>query len=273
MNKEETEVKNIKSFNCTPPSQWGDRNSFGLLTKVNYEFDEKGFVNWRKLIKKEHLVFNKQKKDEIERVYGKKLDELSVDEVEDKYLLILLAGIKEIAQIRGYSSVDFIPLYVSDTFVSVKCTICWDKNYEVDKPVCFSDLADAHVNNTQSFAKMYLSTIAANRSFVRACRNFLKIHVVGADEVGVGSFTEESSVDQNPISPSNILLDKLKQKNITFGKLVNQIQAKIVKGDLKKEEFEGIEGWTEASQVPKGTILKMIDMIKKVEEKKVAKDK
>ena len=35
------------------------RNEFGLLNEVGYDFDEDGSVNWRSMIKDEHLFPNK----------------------------------------------------------------------------------------------------------------------------------------------------------------------------------------------------------------------
>ena len=47
-------------------------------------------------------------------------------------------------------------------------------NYETNfKEVTFSDVANATIENTSSFAKKFLETIACNRAFVRCVRNFL----------------------------------------------------------------------------------------------------
>ena len=71
------------------------RDDNGLLDGVNYVFNEEGLVDWRKMVKQEYLVANRQR--------AKSLD---VSELEDKDLLILLVGIKELAQIIGYKSLE-----------------------------------------------------------------------------------------------------------------------------------------------------------------------
>ena len=74
------------------------RDEHGLISepKVEYVFSEDGFVNWRKMVKPEYLVANRQKTQAAD-----------VTQLEDKDLLILLGGLKDLAQIRGYSSVEY----------------------------------------------------------------------------------------------------------------------------------------------------------------------
>ena len=51
----------------TPPKLF-TRNELGLLEdpSIPYEFNEDGSVNWRKMIKPEYLVSNKQSTDETD---------------------------------------------------------------------------------------------------------------------------------------------------------------------------------------------------------------
>ena len=67
------------------------RDDNGLISgsSVKYVFNELGFVDWRKMVKQEHLVPNRQKTSETD-----------VNNLDDKDLIILLGGIKELAQIR-----------------------------------------------------------------------------------------------------------------------------------------------------------------------------
>src|SRR5436190_1798662 len=69
------------------------RNYYGLICdgSVNYVYNTEGFVDWRKLVQQKYLVTNKQRTQETD-----------VTKLEDKDLLILLAGIRYLAQIRGY---------------------------------------------------------------------------------------------------------------------------------------------------------------------------
>ena len=77
-----------------------ERDDHGLITqpKVDYIFTDDGFVDWRKMVKEEFLVPNRQKTQETD-----------VSKLEDHQLIILLGGIKELAQIRGALASGFEP--------------------------------------------------------------------------------------------------------------------------------------------------------------------
>ena len=49
------------------------RNEYGLLNEVSYEFDEDGSVNWRSMIKDEHLFPNKSWFDLRKKIYHEQL--------------------------------------------------------------------------------------------------------------------------------------------------------------------------------------------------------
>lgn len=148
------------------------RDTYGLLECVDYIFNSDSTINWRAMINKEHLVPNR---DAFKNQKDVNLKEIDVSALPDNQLLILLAGIKELAQIRGYKNVAYEVIQAQPDYVAVKCTIDWAPNYETSmEPVSFSALADAHLDNTKDFAKNFLMAIAENRAFIRAVRSFLK---------------------------------------------------------------------------------------------------
>ena len=162
----------------TPP-KLVTRNQYGLIEDqtLNYIFNDDGTINWRKMVKVEHLVPSRQKTQETD-----------VSKLQDKDLLILLGGIKELAQIRGYTSVEYKVVAASENYFATSCRITWLPNYETGgKEVVFESLADATLNNTKSFARFFLAAIAENRAFVRCVRNFLKINIVSQEELGDAS--------------------------------------------------------------------------------------
>jgi hypothetical protein len=108
----------------------------------------------------------------------------SVEGLEDKQLLIMLGGIKELAKLRGFLSVDYDVRNVRDDYVVAKCTINWMGNYECSfEEIDYSEYANATAANTDDFCFKFLETIACNRAFVRCVRNYLNVHIVGADEM------------------------------------------------------------------------------------------
>lgn len=230
-------------MSSVPPKTF-ERNEYGLLKDppIPYVFNEDGSVNWRKMIRQEFLVPNKQRTQETD-----------VSKLEDRDLLILLGGIKELAQIRGFTCVSYDVPSASPAYVIASCYIIWIANYETsNQEVSFQSLADASPDNTQSFAKNYLAAIAENRAFVRCVRNFLKINIVGQDEIGAKQI-EEPNLD-NPLSPTHVLSSLMKEKNVTL----DQIKKK-----LAKEKFENIDSINSLSDIPKPKIFELIERIKK----------
>jgi len=230
------------------PPKLISRNKYGLIEdkSINYVYNDDGTINWRKMVKTEYLVNNRQKTQETD-----------VSKLEDKDLLILLGGIKELAQIRGYTKVEYNVVSATDTYFATSCRITWSPNYETNgNEIIFESLADATVNNTKSFARFFLAAIAENRAFVRCVRNFLKINIVSQEELGDAKLLEEANkVQENPTSPLNLLEKIMKQKSISFDNL---------KIKLTKENFENAEKINSLNDIPKAKIFELIERIKKI---------
>lgn len=155
------------------------RGPDGLIEGKEYKFTQDGFVDWRAMIDPQFLYPNK---DYFEL---RKLPvPTSVEGLDDKQLLIMLGGIKELARLRGFKSVRYNIKHESPNYVTAICSIEWMGNYETSgETVAFEDVANATEANTDNFCLKFLETIACNRAFVRCVRNFLNIHIVGADEI------------------------------------------------------------------------------------------
>jgi hypothetical protein len=234
------------TINVVPPKLI-TRNKYGLIedSNINYIYHDDGTINWRKMVKTEYLVNNRQKTQETD-----------VSKLEDKDLLILLGGIKELAQIRGYSKVEYNVVSANDVYFATSCRITWLPNYETDgREIVFESLADATINNTKSFAKFFLAAIAENRAFVRCVRNFLKINIVSQEELGEAKlfdFTQQPN--ENPTSPQVVLEKVMKDKDVTF----EQLKKKLI-----KEKFDNAENLNSTNDIPKSKIFELIERIKK----------
>ena len=189
------------------------RNEDGLLENAEYEFNEDGSVNWRAMIKPEFLYPNRGWFEARNKPVPS-----SIEGLDDKQLLIMLGGIKELAKMRGYCGVDFDVNNVSDGYVTAKCTIHWHQNYESvnEYSTTYVDVANATLANTDAFCAKFLETIACNRAFVRCVRNYLNIHIVGADEIdksqGAGQAVEADAI-ATPITPVDLLEKTLREKH------------------------------------------------------------
>jgi len=184
------------------------RDENGLLKNIQYIFNEDGSVNWRAMIKDEYLFPNK-----LWFELRKKDCPRSIDGLADHQLLIKLGGIKELARLRGFSDISYNFVKCDIDHVAVVCSMSFLGNYETGgSSVSFQDSANATIDNTNSFAKKFLETIACNRAFVRCVRNFLNVHIVGDDEIDK-SDNKNQSTQNNDLSPSGFLKKELKENH------------------------------------------------------------
>jgi hypothetical protein len=228
------------------------RDVNGLLECIDYTFNADNTINWRAMINKEHLVPNR---DAFKNQKDVNLKELDVSTLADNQLLILLAGIKELAQIRGYKNVSYDVIQAQPDYVAVKCTIEWIPNYETNmETVSFSALADAHLDNTKDFAKNFLMAIAENRAFIRTVRSFLKINIVGNDEMGK---TTHVDIDVEPntfvTQPVSLLQKTMEEHNITF----EQIKDRAI-----QKNMDGAGLWSNINDIPPLSMFTIISGIK-----------
>jgi hypothetical protein len=228
------------------------RDVNGLLECVDYIFNQDNTINWRSMINKEYLVPNR---DAFKNQKDINLKEIDVSTLADNQLLILLAGIKELAQIRGYKNVSYDVIQAQPDYVAVKCTINWSPNYETSmQEVSFSALADAHLDNTKDFAKNFLMAIAENRAFIRAVRSFLKINIVGNDEMGKTTHID-SEVEPNTLitQPIALLEKTMEEYSISF----EQIKERAV-----QKNMENAESWKTIKDISPLSMFTIISGIK-----------
>ena len=224
------------------------RSDTGLIDGVDYVFNDDNTIDWRAMVKTEHLVPDRNKTSETD-----------VTKLPDTQLIILLAGIKELAQTRGFTSVKYEVKCPSPEYVVATCTIDWIPNYETEgQAVTFSAIGDASLNNTNSFAKNFLGPIAENRAFVRCVRSFLKINIVGKEELVGDTFARQTGIPEESQTgtlspPYNLLEAAMKAKNVS---LTN------VKKRLNDEGYE--KAINELEDIPKVKVFELIERIKKI---------
>lgn len=228
------------------------RDVNGLLECVEYTFNPDNTINWRSMINKEYLVPNR---DAFKNQKDVNLKEIDISVLPDNQLLILLAGIKELAQIRGYINVNYDVIQAQPDYVAVKCTINWAPNYETNmEPVSFSALADAHLDNTKDFAKNFLMAIAENRAFIRTVRSFLKINIVGNDEMGKTTHVDTEIEPNTLVTQPVALLEKtMEEHNLSF----LQIKERAI-----QKKMENAETWQSIKDISPLSMFTIISGIK-----------
>ena len=227
------------------------RDDSGLLSDVNYHFSGEGLIDWRKMINNKWLVPNRQRTTETD-----------VSNLKDYELIILLGGIKELAQTRGFTDVKYDVVSPSADYVVATCSITWIPNYETEgKEVTFSAIGDASPQNTSGFGQMFLAACAENRSFVRCVRNFLRINIVAQEELtkmvaGKSTYSpSEKEEEKNKTSPSFLLKKIMAEKGVGFDS---------VKKKLEKEKFEGLSKISSIEDIPKFKMFELIERIKTI---------
>ena len=240
------------------PDLW-KRNEHGLLESVEYEFNQDGSVNWRAMISPEHLYPNK---DHFEMRKMPVPD--SIEGLEDNQLLIKLGGIKELAKLRGFHNVTYDIVESSDSRVVVQCMINWIENYEGSyaHTQTFSSIANATTHNTNGFAAKFLECIAENRAFVRTVRNFLGIHIVGADEIDSSKnkspiVAPPSSAGAKDISPQGILKEKA---GTDFNSFKGSLREWYKSGAYTNDP-EAIKEWSDYKDIPAKECRKLLKLI------------
>jgi hypothetical protein len=239
------------------------RNRHGLLENVDYVFNEDGSVNWRAMIKPEFLYPNKGWFEARNKPVPN-----SIEGLDDKQLLIMLGGIKELAKMRGYHNVDFTVTNVADDHVTAKCQIDWIENYESFSGGIYpryTDVANATLANTDNFCAKFLETIACNRAFVRCVRNYLNIHIVGADEIDksqASSQSYESEVVASPITPVDLLEKTLSDKyNVGSFQDCKGVLRELWKKDVYRNEQA--KEWSSFKDIPAKEARKLIAVLNK----------
>lgn len=229
--------------------------------------NEDGSINWRKMIKPEHIVLNRQHKDQLEKQTGKLFNEIDPESVDDKYKLILLSGIKEVAALRGFQSVDYDVITATPDYVAVKCSILWTpknedgRSNDVFGGIRFSALSDVKVNKSDLFCSTYTLAIAENRAFVRAVRSFLRIHITGFEEIDFNAKVEPNTNEKgiSKTSPLGAILEKLKQNGKTFDEFKKWWSDKYNKDAAK---------WQEPTDIPSDEQWIILGEFKKLEQSK-----
>ncbi len=237
------------------------RNEFGLLKNVDYKFTPEGWVDWRAMVDPKFLYPNK---DWFE-ARGETVPE-SIEGLEDAQLLIQLGGIKELARLRGFNSVSFSLTHPSNSCVSAQCTINWIPNYENPNGCIFESTANATIENTSGFGSKFLETIAENRAFVRAVRNFLNIHIAGADEIDKSKNKVLEMDNTQPTTPTaQSSLEK--QANNTGFKTYEEFREKFLNPLAKAGKYTPAKKpetpWLGYADIPSEECRKIISLIKK----------
>lgn len=222
------------------------RNDMGLLDSVKYKFTEDSLVDWRAMIDPKFLFVNK---DNFSR--RKETPPDDIVGVKDSDLIIGLPGLKNLAHLRGFTSVSYRPITSGNDYSAVVCRIDWVGNFETDmKSVSFEDCAGANLYNVSEFVQTYLIEMATNRSFCRCVRNFLKINIVSKEEMPPPKAVKNNTTASEP---AKVLADLMREKGKNFEETMKKLVAEGY------AEFANYKNW---SEIPGDKAFQLVDRFK-----------
>ena len=239
-------------------SEWPSkfkRDGNGLLVNIKYIFDESGAVNWRAMLKNEHLYVN----EAYFKSRGKDVPR-SPEGLRDNQVLITLGGIKELARLRGFSEVSYVVEKCELNHVAASCQMTFIPNYETEgRTIMFQDMANATLENTSSFAQKFLETIACNRAFVRCVRNFLNIHIAGYDEID-HSNKKATSGGITSLTPQGILQKHCEESGInSFEDFLQKLRDWWTSGEYQNDSASD---WSSYDDIPAKEARVLIKLLK-----------
>jgi hypothetical protein len=212
---EETKPKKGRKAKVETVIPKGRRDERGLISGPDYEFDQYGFINWRKLVNPEHIVLNRMEmgKSGIDvKLITEEEKQKYLAEVPDSKKVIRLAGFRELARLRGFTEVAQM-IKPADGAVLCECTITFVPNIETDfTPLVYTAVASASPADVAPDYAHFLAAIASNRAFGRCVREALGIVVVTEEELNPN---EETKVATGGIKPNDVLERKCKDKGIS----------------------------------------------------------
>ena len=120
--------------------------------------------------------------------------------------------------------------------------------------------------NTDNFCAKFLETIACNRAFVRCVRNYLNIHIVGADEIdkskGAPAQTYESDSEFSITTPVDLLQKTLRDKHsVDSFDDCKELLRELWKSD--KYRNEDAKEWSSYKDIPTKEARKLIVALSK----------
>jgi hypothetical protein len=247
----QAEVLNLQDGQFKNP-----RDGQGFISTLPLPLKENGLIDWRQLISKDHIVLNKYnlagRGESIDSLSEEDLSRL-IDESPEEDLVIKLAGFRELARIRGFSSIVPELLNFNQESVTVKVTINWLPNAETPIPISVGAIANASVYNTDQTFSKFLETIAENRAFIRAVRHSLGIISLGQDEFKGDDVKAEA---QN-VKIQSLLAQGLEKAGLDLNALKVLVAA---------EGHTWNDKWVSVEKIDPAAAMSFIPLIKKLEQ-------
>jgi len=235
---EETKTKKPRAPKATAPV---------IKLRPALEKKEDGSINWRKIVDSSDLYLN-WNYFASRGIDIKTLEEEEIEKhkqtVDDEGVIISLAGIRKLAELRGIKSVIYDLVYRSEDTASVKCTITFLPNEDCPYETVNCGLANASRLNTTEDYFAHCEAVGSNRAFSRAIRAELRIVSVSSEEIN--PLEKKVEVATSSPIPQQTLQNQMEELGVTIADLVEIIKEKGYsfgkKGDPWDENLFSLSG-------------------------------
>lgn len=205
------------------------RTADGLVAGVTYHYTPDGRIDWQRMVEPRFLFVPKEHLDKVCIEQGVTSDKIDVTKVCDKWLRIRVAGLNQVAQLRGIMSIEYPIVHVDEASVTATCVIEFVPSFETgDLPFSCSAIASANLHSVDRDFAPYLATYAENRSFSRCVKRALQINIlsdVEIDKTGNGGDvvvpTETGLTIASPtgFDGEHLLEARCREKDLSFEKM------------------------------------------------------
>lgn len=186
-----------------------ERDERGLVKGVTYHFTADGRIDYRKMVNPKFLYVAREYEDRVVKEQNKPLNEIDILAVKDDWLRVRLGGINELANLRGYKTLEYDLVSATDSKAACVCRMEFIGNYETGGlPLVCSSIASACRASMDKQFLPYLETFAENRAFSRCVKRALQINILSDIEIGgdgkkvaEGGDTAEASASSSSSSP------------------------------------------------------------------------
>lgn len=156
----------------------------GLVEGIVYHYSPDGKIDWRRHCPPQFMYIIREREAAVLKAQGKPLAEVDLSLVDERWLRIKQAGFNYLANLRGYTSLQYHSLVSTDGKSAVVCEMSFIGNVETDHyPLICSAIASATIHSTGRDFASYLECFAENRAFARCVKRALQINILSEDEI------------------------------------------------------------------------------------------
>jgi len=168
-----------------PLSRAFERDARGLIKGVDYFYTPEGLVDYRRMVSPRFLYVAREHEAKVIQQQNKPLAEIDLLAVRDEWLRIRIGGINQLAQLRGYTDLNYSQFQTREGFAAVVCSMTFIGNYETShQPFTCSAIASATMRSVDRNFTPYLETFAENRAFSRCVKRALQLNILADIEIG-----------------------------------------------------------------------------------------